>query len=79
MPSAKFNEVYGKTREIKSGPSNDDLLNVRGRPLSFREIMLMVGDQLYAYAKVAQGEDIEKAAKPGMMDFTVRYAAHAVP
>jgi hypothetical protein len=30
MPSAKFNEVYGKTREIKSGPSNDDLLNVRG-------------------------------------------------
>ncbi|KAF1980172.1 hypothetical protein BU23DRAFT_522126 [Bimuria novae-zelandiae CBS 107.79] len=52
MPSAKFNEVYAKTREIKSGPSNDDLLN------------------LYAYAKVAQGEDIEKAAKPGMMDFT---------
>lgn len=29
MPSAKFNEVYAKTREIKSGPSNDDLLNVR--------------------------------------------------
>ncbi|KAF2637518.1 hypothetical protein P280DRAFT_107623 [Massarina eburnea CBS 473.64] len=52
MPSAKFDEVYKKTRDIKSGPSNDDLLN------------------LYAYAKVAQGEDIEKAAKPGMMDFT---------
>lgn len=33
MPSAKFNEVYQKTREIKSGPSNDDLLNVR-LPLS---------------------------------------------
>lgn len=27
--------------------------------------------QLYAYAKVAQGEDINAAAKPGMMDFTV--------
>ncbi|KAJ4360418.1 uncharacterized protein N0V89_000980 [Didymosphaeria variabile] len=52
MPSAKFNEVYQKTREIKSGPSNDDLLN------------------LYAYAKIAQGENIEKAPKPGMMDFT---------
>ncbi|KAJ4291802.1 hypothetical protein N0V90_009697 [Kalmusia sp. IMI 367209] len=52
MPSAKFNEVYQKTREIKSGPSNDDLLN------------------LYAYAKVAQGEDINSAPKPGMMDFT---------
>lgn len=34
--------------------------------------MLIVGGQLYAYAKVAQGEDIEKAPKPGMMDFTVR-------
>lgn len=35
MPSAKFNEVYAKTREIKSGPSNDDLLNVRfSSPLS---------------------------------------------
>jgi hypothetical protein len=32
-PSAKFQEVYKKTREIKSGPSNDDLLNVRPRPL----------------------------------------------
>ena len=28
MPSAKFNEVYAKTREIKSGPSNDELLDV---------------------------------------------------
>jgi hypothetical protein len=33
--------------------------------------------QLYAYAKVAQGEDIEKAAKPGMMDFTVRISPPA--
>lgn len=31
----------------------------------------MCCEQLYAYAKVAQGEDIEKAPKPGMMDFTV--------
>lgn len=30
MPSAKFNEVYAKTREIKTGPSNEELLNVRG-------------------------------------------------
>ncbi|PVI04490.1 diazepam-binding inhibitor [Periconia macrospinosa] len=52
MPSAKFDELYKKTREIKSGPSNDELLS------------------LYAYAKVAQGEDIEKAAKPGMLDLT---------
>ncbi|KAF2242998.1 hypothetical protein BU26DRAFT_570409 [Trematosphaeria pertusa] len=52
MPSAKFNEVYQKTREIKTGPSNDEQLN------------------LYAYAKVAQGEDISKAPKVGMMDFT---------
>jgi len=29
MPSAQFNTVYQKTREIKTGPSNDDLLNVR--------------------------------------------------
>ena len=28
MPSAKFNEVYAKTRDIKSGPSNDELLDV---------------------------------------------------
>ncbi|KAL5385612.1 hypothetical protein DPSP01_004725 [Paraphaeosphaeria sporulosa] len=61
MPSAKFEEVYKKTREIKTGPSNDDLLN------------------LYAYAKVAQGEDIEKAPKPGMMDFTVRLACISFP
>jgi len=36
------------------------------------EEILTLRVQLYAYAKVAQGEDIEKAAKPGMMDFTVR-------
>jgi len=33
MPSAKFEEVYKKTREIKSGPSNDDLLNVSATEL----------------------------------------------
>ncbi|CAI6337139.1 unnamed protein product [Periconia digitata] len=76
MPSAKFDEVYKKTRDIKSGPSNDELLNVRliSRNLLCCYPLVPVTDiitlQLYAYAKVAQGEDIEKAPKPGMMDFT---------
>jgi len=29
MVSAKFTELYEKTRQIKSGPSNDELLDVR--------------------------------------------------
>jgi hypothetical protein len=29
MPSAKFDELFQKTRKIESGPSNEEQLNVR--------------------------------------------------
>ncbi|KAF2019392.1 hypothetical protein BU24DRAFT_459067 [Aaosphaeria arxii CBS 175.79] len=50
MPSAKYQEVYAKTREIKSGPSNDEQLD------------------LYGWAKIVEGKDIESQPKPGMFD-----------
>ena len=58
MPSAKYNEVYQKIRDMgdklkaagKQGPSNDEQL------------------KLYAYAKVAEGKSIDEAKKPGMFD-----------
>ncbi|KAF2705656.1 acyl-binding protein family [Pleomassaria siparia CBS 279.74] len=50
MVSAKFTQIYNETREIKSGPSNDEQLD------------------LYAFAKIAQGADINAAPKPGVFD-----------
>lgn len=38
MVSAKFNELYEKTRQIKSGPSNDELLDVRSAPVHYQTI-----------------------------------------
>jgi hypothetical protein len=35
--------------------------------------------QLYAYAKIAQGQDFSAAKKPGMFDLTVRLLPSTLP
>ncbi|OAL03423.1 hypothetical protein IQ06DRAFT_374569 [Phaeosphaeriaceae sp. SRC1lsM3a] len=60
MPSAKFTETYDKVSKM------GEKLKAASKPGPSNDEQL----QLYAYAKVAQGQDFAAAKKPGMFDLT---------
>ncbi|KAF5845304.1 hypothetical protein GGP41_002897 [Bipolaris sorokiniana] len=60
MPSAKFTEVYQKVSAM------GEKLKAAGKQGPSNDEQL----KLYAYAKIANGTDINEAKKPGMFDLT---------
>ncbi|KAH7072365.1 acyl-CoA-binding protein [Paraphoma chrysanthemicola] len=60
MPSAKFTETYEKVSKM------GEKLKAAGKTGPSNDEQL----HLYAYAKVAQGQDFSAAKKPGMFDLT---------
>jgi len=60
MPSAKFTQTYEKVSAM------GEKLKAAGKQGPSNDEQL----NLYAYAKVAQGQDFSAAKKPGMFDLT---------
>ncbi|KAF2824267.1 hypothetical protein CC86DRAFT_468434 [Ophiobolus disseminans] len=60
MPSAKFTQTYEKVSKM------GEKLKTAGKPGPSNDEQL----NLYAHAKVAQGQDFSAAKKPGMFDLT---------
>ncbi|KAF2035199.1 hypothetical protein EK21DRAFT_96956 [Setomelanomma holmii] len=60
MPSAKFTQTYNKVSKM------GEKLKAAGKTGPSNDEQL----HLYAYAKVAQGQDFSAAKKPGMFDLT---------
>ncbi|TVY18582.1 Acyl-CoA-binding protein-like [Lachnellula arida] len=67
-----FDTAVADSKKLTSKPSNDELLELYGNPLPYPS-QQNISDEVPGLYKVATGEDISKAEKPGMFDLKIRF------